>query len=394
MPIHDNERHAIVLDIGHTYTKCGFVGESEPRIIIPSKVFVSKKLKTLHQFSNGEELYWNLVSFFHQIFFKHLLVNHRERRIVIVESVLCPTEFREVLAKVLFVHFEVPSILFVPSHLVVLYTLGINTALVIDMGFEETTMLPICEGTPLIHAWQAQPLGVKAIQERTESLLMLRSKVHGSDGRKVDLEEVMTKVPAQVLEDIVVRTCFVTTLNRARQLVEARTNEAGPSPPVPPPAISYPLSGNDNLSLEGSVREEAAEILFEKDDDLVSLASMVLDSILASPIDCRVPLAENLVFIGGGSMIPGMKSRLVAEVKDLQQHPKYSSRIALKSIKVHRPPGKANYLAWLGAAILGATEAISTRSFTRDLYLQSKRVPDWNNLADNAKDADSSARAG
>ncbi len=110
---------------------------------------------------------------------------------------------------------------------------------------------------------------------------MLRSKVHGSDGRKVDLEEVMTKVPAQVLEDIVVRTCFVTTLNRARQLVEARTNEAGPSPPVPPPAISYPLSGNDNLSLEGSVREEAAEILFEKDDDLVSLASMVLDSILA-----------------------------------------------------------------------------------------------------------------
>ncbi len=52
-----------------------------------------------------------------------------------------------------------------PSHLVVLYTLGINTALVIDIGFEETTILPICEGTPLIHAWQAQPLGVKAIQE-------------------------------------------------------------------------------------------------------------------------------------------------------------------------------------------------------------------------------------
>lgn len=52
-------------------------------------------------------------------------------------------------------------------------------------------------------------------------------------------------------------------------------------------------------------------------------------------------------------MIPGMKSRLVAEVKDLQQHPKYSSRIALKTIKVHRPPGKANYLAWLGGNLHG-----------------------------------------
>ena len=59
---------------------------------------------------------------------------------------------------------QVPSVLFVPSHLVTLYTLGINTALVIDIGYEEATMIPVCEGTPLIHAWQAQPLGAKAIQ--------------------------------------------------------------------------------------------------------------------------------------------------------------------------------------------------------------------------------------
>lgn len=43
--------------------------------------------------------------------FRYLLVNHRERRIVIVESILCPTEFREVLAKVLFIHFEVIAFL-------------------------------------------------------------------------------------------------------------------------------------------------------------------------------------------------------------------------------------------------------------------------------------------
>lgn len=47
-------------------------------------------------------------------------------------------------------------------------------------------------------------------------------------------------------------------------------------------------------------------------------------------------------------MLPGMKSRLVAEVKDLQQHPKYSNRIAIKTFKVHRPPAKGNYVAWLG----------------------------------------------
>lgn len=60
--------------------------------------------------------------------------------------------------------FQVPSVLFVPSHLVTLYTLGINTALVIDIGYEETTLIPVCEGTPLIQCMQAQPLGAKAIQ--------------------------------------------------------------------------------------------------------------------------------------------------------------------------------------------------------------------------------------
>ena len=109
-------------------------------------------------------------------------------------------------------------------------------------------------------------------------------------------------------------------------------------------------------------------------------------------------------------MLQGIKSRILAEVKDLQQHPKYSSRIALKTLKVHRPPAKSNYVAWLGGmfsklnsiietaivkfsvgAILGATEAIATRSYTRDVYMQTKHVPDWNNLADNVKEVDSRA---
>ena len=177
---------------------------------------------------------------------------------------------------------------------------------------------------------------------------MLRCKVKGSDASEVDLTEVCPKLESSILEDITVRTCFVTTLARARQLIESRTNEAGPAPPTPPPAINYPLSGSRNLILEGSVREECAEILFEIDNDMISLASMVLDAILQCPIDCRVPLAENIVFVGGTSMIPGLKARLISEIKDLQNHPKYMSKIQLKTVKVHRPPAKANYVTWLG----------------------------------------------
>lgn len=38
---------------------------------------------------------------------RYVLVSPKERKVVIVESVLCPTEIRETLARVLFRHFEV-----------------------------------------------------------------------------------------------------------------------------------------------------------------------------------------------------------------------------------------------------------------------------------------------
>ncbi|KAK3730366.1 hypothetical protein QZH41_014847, partial [Actinostola sp. cb2023] len=92
---------------------------------------------------NPDELYAVLRDFIHKIYFRYLLVNPRDRRVVICESVLCPTLFRETLAKVMFRHFEVPSVLFAPCHLVSLFTLGVPTGLVIDCGYNESLVLPI-----------------------------------------------------------------------------------------------------------------------------------------------------------------------------------------------------------------------------------------------------------
>ena len=117
------------------------------------------------------------------------------------------------------------------------------------------------------------------------SLLMLNSKVKGSDGRLKDFAEaISSKLSQKVLEDITVRTCFVTPLSRAKMLVANKSNESDKEVEVPasPPTIIYPLSGNNNLVLEGSIREETAEVLFETDgNEMMSLASMILDAIIA-----------------------------------------------------------------------------------------------------------------
>ncbi|TSK58019.1 Actin-related protein 10 [Bagarius yarrelli] len=139
------EKTAVVIDLGTAYTKCGFAGETGPRFIIPSELQrpgLQQSIKVVQYNINTEELYTNLKEFIHTLYFRHLLVNPRDRRVVIIESILCPSHFRETLSRVFFKHFEVPSVLFAPSHLMSIMTLGINSALVMDCGYTETLVLP------------------------------------------------------------------------------------------------------------------------------------------------------------------------------------------------------------------------------------------------------------
>lgn len=97
----------------------------------------------------------------------------------------------------------------------------------------------------------------------------------------------------------------------------------------------------------------------------------------------RKPLAENILVIGGTAMASGFKARLLDELKHLVQQPKYESRLALKTFKFHKPPAKENYVAWLGGAIFGGTDMISTRSLTKEAYVKHNKVPDWADLSYN-----------
>lgn len=69
---------------------------------------------------------------------------------------------------------------------------------------------------------------------------------------------------------------------------------------------------------------------------------------LQCPIDARKVLSENLVVIGGTSMLPGFLHRLLAEIRHLVEKPKYSNVLASKSFRIHSPPAKPNCTAWLG----------------------------------------------
>lgn len=78
-------------------------------------------------------------------------------------------------------------------------------------------------------------------------------------------------VSEKVLEDIKVQTCFVTTLERSTQL-------GAKDAPASPHAVKYP--GIIGILMPGEIREKAFEILWERDNDHLSLSTMILDAIV------------------------------------------------------------------------------------------------------------------
>lgn len=70
------------------------------------------------------------------------------------------------------------------------------------------------------------------------------------------------------------KSCFVTTLQRAKLLAN------GKAPSVLPPGFRYRVDGDKVIDVESSDRELPFETLFEQDNDQMSLSTMLLDSIL------------------------------------------------------------------------------------------------------------------
>ena len=251
-----SDKQAVIFDIGEAYTKIGFAGESTPRHIIASKVrrLIGDKLeetKVVQHNIQPEDLYEILRDFLHMIYFKYLLVNPKERRVIVCESLLCPVKFRNTLAKVLFGYFDVVSLLLAPNHLLSLFTLGVPSALVVDCGYAESLVVPIYEYTPILSAVETFQTAAKVIHKHLEEQLLSSS---GS------------VVKEDVIENIKTTTCFVGRHGEAISRL--------------PPAVNYEIENGEKVVVDGKLRAHSFDIMFDGDEEGKSIASVILDSIV------------------------------------------------------------------------------------------------------------------
>lgn len=268
-----------------------------------------------------------------------------------------------------------------------LVTLAVPTALVVDVGYVECSVTPVIEGITSLDLVQFAPLGAKAIHERIHAELV---KHHATSDHEQTVIDYIERMDEQVLEDIKVRTCFVAPFDRSQQLLHLKRtdDDKDKSKDIDsdtilngcPKAVRYPVDGGQVLNISGMLRESACEVLFERYGHEANIAKLILEVLRLCARDSRKPLADNIVLIGGTTQLPGFRRRLHDELTALIAADNlYSGNLHFDAFRFHRTPCKANYAAWLGGAILGASDAINTRIITREQYLRSNGavIKDW-----------------
>jgi actin-related protein 10 len=319
--------------------------------------------KYLHR----EELYLILSRFLQNVYLKYLMVPSKDYRVVVVEPLLCPSHFRNTLARALFNHFSVPHVAFMPSPLLSTFSLGRQTALVVDIGWLETTVIPLYEGVPIMSAWQSTSCAAKTVHNTVLECLIETGVVTDTHTQEqnpagtLGLKELIQGS----LEDVIVSTCAVRSMDCD----------------MTPPEVSFPLSQQHTLCLPGPARDSCAEGLFEEGEGDLSLPAAVLESLLKCPCDCRRDMSENILVLGGIASLPGLNYRLKQELERLasDKNERFSAKLGALQFKFHQPPAHPSTAAWLGGSIFGTSEvAVLERAVSKEKFREmNQRLPDW-----------------
>ncbi|KAG0242655.1 hypothetical protein BGW41_003758 [Actinomortierella wolfii] len=372
----------IVLDIGSCYLKCGFSGEARPRKFLsmhlseeamddylglrppvqqhlgrpcgescsdgvtaglraqdPTKYAELYDLDLMRVSGQGyteqdrlKVLEDRLFEYLYDVYFKYLLTDPKQRKVIICESPLAPIALKEAIAKVLFKKLQVPSISFAPTHLLALLTTGTATGLVIDCGHLETSVLPIYATRPLTPFIQSTPRAGKFLSNHLKQLLRSMCPI-----TLVDNPTDMRVIPEAMLTDafletIKTRILFASPLmitardDVSQDEMNARYRDMSGSSEVHVEVYLQEEQARGVLAIPGWIRERACECLFTGDEDAESVTTVILEAVLRAPSDLRRPLISSLLLIGGTAQLPNFQNRLLQELKrELQTNKRWKA---------------------------------------------------------------------
>ena len=376
----------IVIDIGTGVTKAGWAGEDAPRCAFPTLVLdnsshaqavsalddskekdlvgheasqelhdsarrhqVGREKDVIRPVVRGEIVNMKAIhTILEHIYNKELKVDSSKYPVLLTNSPLASKESRSAMAQKLFKDFRIPGLFIANASVLALFSTGRTTGVVLEAGASLCSTVPVFEGCALPYATLCQHLGGA---DCTQHLM--------------DIMQAEEMPPAQfdVANNIKEQRCAV-YLPDSHQ------------PQLSPDDIQYELPGPNGpeiITIGDNMRYQPSEVLFDPEgvlgpEDEVVRANLESDapplmgvhklleqSISKCDLNLQRDLLQNIVLVGGTSMLNGFHERVKREMNLLYGHG--NVQIILDSQRKHG--------AWIGGSMFGTLPTFPLLMYTR-----------------------------
>ena len=268
-------------------------------------------------------------------FSKHLLLDNRSRRILLVLPPVMPHPLLSSVLASLFINFQNPYITVLPTHIMNVVAAGCRSGLVVDIGWSETIVTALYEYREVGH--QRTNRAMKMVSLAMAKILL----------RYAEDNEQVSANPEQSDDfcDPQLDTYFVQAEEATTRMAWCRSYDEAHHPELrlgdlkiadddmsqtctsgdPIMSIRLPLGLNRTLHIPFSAFSSPLETsllhsppdIYTLDDHERSLPSLIYHALLTLPRDVRSICMSRILFTGGGSNIPGLKTRLQDELSAL-----------------------------------------------------------------------------
>lgn len=158
------------------------------------------------------------------VYQEYLMTDPTQRKVILVENPLVPAAIRQHIYTVLFDNLKVPMVSPMSAPLLATFATGSSTALVVNAGVLETSIMPIYHGRPLLSHFRTSTRAGKRLHLRLKGLLLRYARYiepesaqqnHSTSTPSQDSIASRTRrlspdlLSADMLDRIIIKACFV-----------------------------------------------------------------------------------------------------------------------------------------------------------------------------------------
>jgi actin-related protein len=346
------EEDAVIIELGSRYLKAGFEGEHSPQCVLTFGPEDSRRVGDyrgwapsgrrkeldIEKWGQGHEL-WRMdltdvdlglvedkiERVVREAYNKSMLADVGSARLILVLPSMLPHPLLSTVLTTFFSRWKYSSITLLPSPTMAAVGAGVRSALVVDIGWSETTATAIYEYREM--RTDRSTRSMKSLLKELGRTLTTHQGDTSEGKHVVDFElaeELMTRMTwckprrSETGDDEVL-------LNGAEAPLDSAPSGNIDSPKV---EIDWPTeSSSEPVELPFALFSEPIERVFLVpetpshllDDNEHSLPMLVYETLQALPSDARAMCMSRIVFVGGGSGVPGLAQRIVLEADALVQ---------------------------------------------------------------------------